>query len=60
MVDLSTTEETLQRELARTDHQMPVNIIYPSDPDKKGVLLTETFGSADALKALKYVLKNSK
>ena len=57
-VDLTEANETLAKELSRTDRaNIPVNMVYSADPNAPAILLEELITPDDALKALDLVAK---
>jgi len=56
--DLTKNDERIAKDLDRADRsQIPVNLVYPADPDEPGILLEELITPDDALKALDLVSK---
>ncbi len=56
-VDMTLNDPVKKEDLARANRQtIPVNLIYPANPDRPAVLLEEAITPSQALKALKYAL----
>lgn len=56
VADLTRNDKRIARDLGRADRsQIPVNLVYPTDPDAPAILLEELITPDDALKALDLV-----
>lgn len=56
VADMTDNDEVIARDLERADrYNIPVNLIYPADPDQPAILLEELISPDDALLALERV-----
>ena len=60
IADMTENDEVIAKDLERADrYNIPVNIVYPADPDAPAVLLEELISPEDTLKALNRVAEGA-